>query len=544
MTYRKKLIEVALPLDAINKASANEKKPIRPGHPSAMHVWWARRPLATCRAILFASLVDDPSEHPEQFPTEQTQEQERERLFRLIEALVQWENSNNEEILQKARAEMHKSTGGNLPPVFDPFAGGGSIPLEAQRLGLEAHASDLNPVAVLINKALIEIPPKFAGCAPVNPEVKVTLMERGWHEAQGLADDVRYYIRWMRNEAEQRIGYLYPKVALPKEYGGGEATVIAWLWTRTVICPNPACGARMPLIRSLVLSKKKGKETYVEPLIDYTTTPPSIHFTVNKGRGQPPSGTVNRHGATCIACNTSVSFDHIRAEGKAGRLDAQLLAIVAEGQGGRIYLSPSKEHSAIAKQAKPLNIPETDLPEQALGFRTQTYGITKHSDLFTPRQLVALTTLSDLVLEAKEKVQVHATIAGLPLDYLPRNKGGIGANAYADAIATYLAIAVDRGALYWSSICSWDSVLEKMRNTFARQAIPMIWDYAEANPFSTSSGNFQSAVDWVAETINMAPCQTLGEAKQHDATMAINCKTQSLISTDPPYYDNIGYAVM
>jgi putative DNA methylase len=235
MIYRKKLIEVALPLDAINKASAREKS-IRHGHPSTLHLWWARRPLAACRAVLFASLVDDPSEHPEEFPTEQDQEQERERLFKLIEQLVQWENSNNEDVLQKARAEILKSTGGNPPPVLDPFAGGGSIPLEAQRLGLEAHASDLNPVAVLINKALIEIPPKFAGRPPVNPEARRSLMGGDWSGARGLADDIRYYGKWMRDEAYKRIGHLYPKVTLPKEHGGGEATVIAWLWTRTITC--------------------------------------------------------------------------------------------------------------------------------------------------------------------------------------------------------------------------------------------------------------------------------------------------------------------
>src|SRR5437762_291687 len=196
MTYRKKLIEVALPLEAINKASAREKS-IRHGHPSTLHLWWARRPLATCRAVLFASLIDDPSEHPEEFPTEKDQELERDRLFRLIEALVKWENSNNKEVLAKVHAEIQKSTGGNPPPVLDPFAGGGSIPLEAQRLGLEAHASDLNPVAVLINKALIEIPPKFTDCPPVNPESRKKYLHKEWKGAEGLSEDVRHYSEWM-----------------------------------------------------------------------------------------------------------------------------------------------------------------------------------------------------------------------------------------------------------------------------------------------------------------------------------------------------------
>src|SRR5229473_8080951 len=288
----KKLIEVALPLEAINEASVREKS-IRHGHPSTLHLWWARRPLATCRAVLFASLVDDPSEHPEAFPTEQAQDQERLRLFRLMEALITWENSNNQEVLALARAEIHKSTGDNLPPLVDSFCGGGSIPLEAQRLGMESDGSDLNPVAVLITKALVEIPPKFAGCAPVNPDSPKTLMSHDWQGARGLADDIRYYGKWMRDEAERRIGHLYPKVTLPKEYGIGEATVIAWLWVRTVPCPNPACGAQMPLTSKWWLSKKKGKEAWVEPHVDHTVTPPAIRFSVETGKGKPQDGTVN-----------------------------------------------------------------------------------------------------------------------------------------------------------------------------------------------------------------------------------------------------------
>src|SRR5579883_2731699 len=312
---KKKLIEVALPLEAINKESAREKS-IRHGHPSTLHLWWSRKPLGTCRAVLFTSLVDDPSSHPEEFPTEADQDRERQRLFRLLEELVKWENSNNRSVLDAAHKEILKSTGGNPPPIYDPFCGGGSIPLEAQRLGLEAHASDLNPVAVLINKALIEIPPKFANRPPVNPEARQSLMDGDWHGARGLANDIRYYGKWMRDEAERRIGHLYPKVTLPHEYGGGEATVIAWLWARTVQCSNPACGAHMPLVRSFYLSKKKGKEAWVEPQIDHSVTPPAVHFVVKAGQGKPQDGTVNRRGAICIACGMPVGLDYLRSEGK------------------------------------------------------------------------------------------------------------------------------------------------------------------------------------------------------------------------------------
>ncbi len=541
--YRKKLIEVALPLDAINKASAREKS-IRHGHPSTLHLWWSRKPLATCRAVLFASLVDDPSEHSEQFPTEAAQEQERLRLFRLLEELIKWENSNNQDVLAQAQAEIRKSTGDKLPELVDPFCGGGSIPLEGQRLGLEAHGSDLNPVAVLITKALVEIPPKFASRPPVNPEAQRSLMGGNWHGAHGLAEDIRYYGKWMRDEAERRIGHLYPKVMLPKEYSGSEATVIAWLWVRTITCPNPACGAQMPLTSKWWLSKKKSNEAWVDPHVDYCTTPPTIRYVVTIDKGKPQDGTVNRQGARCIACGTPVPFDYVRSEGKAGRMEAQLMAIVAEGQHMRAYLSPNDEQAAIATQAKPEWKPEAHLPHNPRDFKTPNYGMRNFSDLFTPRQLVALTTFSDLVQEAREKALADAQQVGIPIDGISLNDSGNKANAYAEAVATYLAIAVDRLADRNSTICSWDTGYVKVRNTFARQAIPMIWDFAEANPFSDSTGNFHGAVDWVAEVIEVSPCNAPGEAKQRDATTAINGVTHPFISTDPPYYDNIGFTVM
>jgi putative DNA methylase len=463
------------------------------------------------------------------------------RLFRLLEELIKWENSNNQDILTQAQAEIHKSTGDNLPPLIDPFCGGGSIPLEGQRLGMEAHGSDLNPVAVLITKALIEIPPKFVRRPPVNPTVYGELASSKWHGAYGLANDIRYYGKWMRDEAKKRIGHLYPKVTLPKEYGGGEATVIAWLWTRTVVCPNPACGTHMPLVRSFYLSKKKGKEAWIEPRVDYTTTPPDIHFSVKTGMGKPQDGTVNRQGARCIACSTPVPFDYIRSEGQTGRMEAKLMAMVVEGQHGRIYLPPIQEQIKAADVTGPIWKPDQELQGKSR-VNVPLYGMRTFGDLFTSRQLVALTTFSDLVQEARENVLADAQQAGFPVDGISLNDGGTGANAYADAVATYLAIALDKGADYWSTICSWHAGRDTIRNTFARQAIPMVWDFAEANPFSDSTGNFQGAVDWVAEVIAVSPSYAPGEAKQRDATTAINGVAHPLISTDPPYYDNIGYA--
>jgi putative DNA methylase len=518
---KKKLIEVALPLEAINKEAAREKS-IRHGHPSTLHLWWARRPLAACRAVLFASLVDDPSSHPEEFPTEADQDRERQRLFRLIEELVKWSNSNNKQLLDAAHKEILKSTDGNPPPVYDPFCGGGSIPLEAQRLGLEAHASDLNPVAVLITKAMIEIPSKFAGQTPVHPVTKGTVTGAGmWTGALGLADDVRYYGQWMRERAWERIGHFYPKLTLQKEHG--DATVIAWLWTRTVLCPNPACGARMPLVRSFALSTKKTKKCWVEPVVEHGSR--TIRFEIKSGNQMAPDGTVNRRGARCIACGTPVPFDHVREEGKAGRMIPQLMAVVAEGARGRIYSAPSEDQIAIASSPTPSWLPTAELPQNPRDFKTPNYGMQTFGDLFTARQLTALTTFSDLVGEARSQVISDG-----------------GSTQYADAIATYLAFAVDRTVDRGSTICTWDSSpkMEALRNTFARQAIPMTWDFAEGNPFSESSGNWLNNVEWVAKAVAVLGIGIPGQAKQLDAT-AVGW-TEGVFSTDPPYYDNIGYA--
>jgi adenine-specific DNA methylase len=445
MSYRKKLIEVSMPLEAINQESAREKS-IRHGHPSTLHLWWARRPLAACRAVLFASLVDDPSAHPDKFPTEEEQQAERQRLHDLIgkietvgnkqvvRGLVSWDDIKTDEtgtspIIEAAQKEIARCLAWEnkhepptepeavrkylqeyAPPVYDPFCGGGSIPLEAQRLGIEAHGSDLNPVAVLITKALIEIPPKFKDKPPVNPEARKTKDINQWKGAQGLAEDVRYYGKWMRDEAQKRIGHLYPQVELPKEHGGGEATVIAWLWARTVKCPNPACGCQMPLVRSFELSKKKGKEAWVEPIVDSSQSPPVIKFEVKTGKGKPIEGTTSRKGAVCLACATPTNLDYIRSEGKAGRINAQLMAIVAEGNKRRIYLSPDEKHEKIAASAQPEWKSEAMLPNNTRDIRPQIYGLPTYGDLFTSRQLVALNTLCNLIKEVRERIRQDAIV--------------------------------------------------------------------------------------------------------------------------------------
>ena len=574
MTNRKKLIEVALPLDAINAASAREKS-IRHGHPSTLHLWWSRKPLATARAVIFAQMVDDPSAHPNLFPTEADQEKERERLFRLIEELVKWENTTNEKVLERARTEIRKSwrrtcadhadhpraaelfDPDKLPAFHDPFAGGGALPLEAQRLGLEAHASDLNPVAVLINKAMIEIPPKFAGQSPVNPASREerSLIEREWKGAQGLAEDVRYYGQWMRDEAERRIGHLYPQVEITEEmvrerpdlerYKGRKLTVIAWLWVRTVRSPNPAfADVEVPLASTFMLSTKKGKEAYVEPVIEGR----GYRFVVKVGTPEDAeaakAGTKSSGSGSpflCLMSGVPMPFEILRSEAKAGRMGSRLMAMIAEGDRGRVYLSPTEAQEEIGLSAMPADPPETDLPKRALGFRIQEYGMTKWRDLFTSRQLVALTTLSDLVAKAMERVERDAASADLPDDGRPLRDGGAGATAYAEAVGVYLAFATDKVADRNSALCSWARLREHVSNTFGRQALPMVWDFSESNPLSNSSGNFEGGIVSIISGLASVPAYPYGVSTQAEAQSQL-IAIDRVISTDPPYYDNIGYA--
>ena len=576
---RKKLIEVSIPLDAINKASAREKS-IRHGHPSTLHLWWARRPLAACRAVLFTQLVDDPSGWPEEFPTEEAQNRERKRLHRIIEELVPWEATNDERILGRARYEIARSMARakgdsvpsahdakavlaylaeHAPPVCDPFCGGGSIPLEAQRLGLRAHGSDLNPVAVLVSKATCEIPPKFAGFPPVNPERDSHVH---WKGAQGLADDIRYYGKWMRDEAKARIGHLYPKVRVSsamaaerpdlKPYAGKELTVIAWLWVRTVASPDPMVrGAHVPLASSFALSSKTGKEAIVVPVIDRVNG--TYRFTVKArqiGReelARARAGTKTGRGANfrCLSSGSPITRDHIRSESMGGRMGSRLMAVVAEGTRGRVYLEPSPEQETIGKQATP-----KWKPDQAMNRETRDlvsgrgYGFFTWADLFTDRQLVALTTFSDLVSEARERVLTHALKAGMDADAPRLADGGVGAEAYADAVATYLGLSIGRASDAWSSITSWRSGVEATRGAFARQALPMVWDFAEANPFSAQCGNWIDAcVKWISKYIDgSVAAKTEAAVIQLNAAGESNLVCRSIVATDPPYYDNIGYA--
>jgi putative DNA methylase len=574
MNHRKKLIEVALPLEAINKASVREAYIYR-ANPSALHKWWAQRPLAAARAVIFAQMVDDPSAHPDRFTTQEAQEKERQRLFRLIEELVKWENTTNETVLAQARDEIWKSwratcaenkdhpraaelfDSDKLPAFHDPFAGSGALPLEAQRLGLEAYASDLNPVAILICKAMIEIPPKFAGWPPMNPEARreKALLDKSWKAAQGLAEDVRYYGRWMRDQAEKRIGHLYPKIEITADMArdrtdlkplvGQKLTVIAWLWVRTVKSPNPAFAhVDVPLASTFMLSTKNGKEAYVEPVIENG----GYRFTVKVGKPKDAaaakSGTKLARGANfkCLMSGTPISGDYIKAEGKAGRMGAQLIAIVIEGARGRIYLPPTPEHEAAALKAKPEWKPEVTISGSTQYVGVKPYGMERFDQLFTDRQLVALTTFSNLVNEVRERVQCDAIAAGLPDDKKPLRDGGAGATAYTETLAVYLALAEDKTAEYGCTIVPWFTKEDRPKGLFARQAIPIVWDYAEVNPLECIGGTFLASVGIVAgATSGCAPGGPVAVVKQLDAVHT-GPAAGAVVSTDPPYYDNVPYA--
>ncbi len=579
----KKLIEVALPLDDINIACAHEKQPGIGAHPRGLHLWWARRPLAAARAVIFAQMVNDPGGNRGYGPgmTKAQAQIERERLFGILRKLVVWENTNNEALLEEARAEIWKSwretcalnkshpdaatlfNSEKLPAFHDPFAGGGALPLEAQRLGLESYASDLNPVAVLINKAMIEIPQIFHGRIPVGPLPPVTNKKTAtrdafddWSGVRGLVEDVRRYGYWIGNEAFKRIGHLYPQVDLDtgepvypsstvQERKGKSATVIAWLWARTVKSPNPAYShVDVPLITTFMLSSKAGKEVYVKPIINGD----SYHFEIRTGK--PPEKAKNgttagkRNAFLCLMSDVAIDYNYIRAEGKAGRLGQKLMAVIAEGVRGRNYLVPTKGMEEIALQAKPEWRPETKLPNNPRDFKTPNYGMQGFGDLFTSRQLLALTTFSDLVQEALDKIETDALIAGMNGDIQGLDSGGIGAKAYAEAVAVYLAFAIDRLADYGSSIATWKSSGEQVMQTYKRQALPMTWDFPESNFFAGKSICWENAIKYTADNLLISSGGSAvysGKVIQADAQRQ-DISLSKVISTDPPYYDNIGYA--
>lgn len=573
---KKKLIEVALPLEAINEEGSRRKRKAPAGYPTTLHKWWAQRPIAAARAVIFAQMVDDPAAHPDLFRTEKAQEKERQRLFKIIEELVKWENTTNEEVLQKAREEIWQSwrracaehadhpraecfDRRRLPPFQDPFAGSGAIPLEAQRLGFEAHATDLNPVAVLISKAMIEIPPRFTGRPPVNPEARKDrgLFEKTWPGVLGLSEDLRYYGEWVRDEGEKRIGHLYPKVEITAEMLktrpdlrpllGHKLTVVAWLWARTVKSPNPAfASVDVPLASTFLLGSKAGKEAYVEPVIEAGRYRFTVRVGKPKDREAVKIGTrLSRGSFRCLLSGAPIPYEYVDDEANAGRMGVRLMAIIAEGSRGRVYLSPTSASEAVAHEANPTWRP--DAPSRgtwASNAQGRHYGFRTFGDYFTPRQLVALTTFCDLVEEARQRVKLDAIAAGLPDDSRSLSDGGDGATALGDAVATYLALAISRVADYGSALATWRPKDSAMRSSLPKQAIQMAWDYAEGSPFGDSSSGLLACVGVVAKVLACALGSGVpGLASQADAAREERTTgAWPVVSTDPPYYDNVGYA--
>jgi putative DNA methylase len=542
----KKLIEVALPLEAINKASIREKS-IRHGHPSTLHLYWARRPLAACRAVLFGQLVDDPSSHPDQFPTHADQERERQRLFAIIEDLVTWENSTNEEVLERARAEIRRSCGGVLPPVYDPFSGGGSIPLEAQRLGLPAYGSDLNPVAVMIGKAMIEIPPKFLGKNPVHPGGK----DRNQYRfAEGIAEDVEYYGELIRQRALEELGDLYPPVEIPVGVSSSSTKklgkVIAWIWVRTVPSPDPAFSdVQVPLLSSFLLSSKKGSEVWIEPIIDRVLK--TIEFRIRsegtnseKKAAELGATSGKRQGFRCLISDSAITYDYIRRMGQAGRMGARLVAIVADGVRGRVFLSANDQHVRAAEVQLPDWKPSLQLQGKSK-VNVGNYGIENFGQLFTNRQLTSLNTLSRLVREIRAEVEADARRANLLEDDVPLRSGGTGSRAYAEAISVYLAFGISRLADISNAHCNWSRSANQAVHLFGRQAIPMVWDFAETGLFSEMAGDYRTSLYSIVKALNRFAPSAVGTQQQCDAQSMIYAEG-AVISTDPPYYDNIDYA--
>lgn len=542
MKYRKKLIEVAIPLEAINAASIKEKSnPFLKGHPRALHQWWARRPLPACRAVIFAQLVDDPSSHPDKFPTKEMQEEERARLFGIIEELSLWENSMNDSVLDKARAEIIRSCGADVPPLYDPFSGGGAIPFEAQRLGLDTFGSDLNPVAVAIGKSMIEIPHLFCNYSPVHAGAKSRSFYRN---AEGIVEDINYYAELIQNKVNDDLSKICPKVSLPPKLGGGEATVLAWIWARTVPCPDPAFPTvRSPLVRSFDLCTKKGKRAWVEPILEGD----QYHFVVKSeaagDRGKAPEGTVKRQGATCLISKAALPFDYIRAQAKAGKMGSRLMAVIAEGPKGRLYLSPDECQESAAFSCAAEAAPNLDISHWPGRTNVVEYGMTKFGHLFTSRQLLVLKIFSDAIKNTKLQIESDAIKEINIDDARPLREGGRGANAYADALILYLSFVVDKLADYNNAICGWNNQNENIAHLFGRQSIPMTWDFVEANP-SGSMINFVGLAKSVSGGLNCALPAGPGLEFQGSADTAwpATFGTKPIVSTDPPYYDNVSYA--
>lgn len=515
--YKKKLIEVALPLLAINRAAAAEKL-IHVGTTSNLHAWWARRPLAACRAVVFASLVDDPGE----YLSADAAEVKRQELFALMEKLVLWKSKDDQAVLEEAKREIARSANGELPIVMDPFCGSGSIPIESLRLGIDTIGSDLNPIAVSISKALVEVPHVISGHDAISPKASKSLLRGPGFEAFRV--DLAFYSKRIMERAREGASQLYAE-----SYSGSSAP-IAWLWCRTAACPNPGCETTIPLISSLWLSKTPKSRAFLR-VANRDSRSPRICFDVVVGDAdEPESPTVNDTGAVCPRCETPVPFAALRDQGRAGKLGFQLNAYVTKAGSAMQFHPASAEHEAKAMAAVPEWVPDTKLPDAALGFRVQAYGLTLHRDLFLPRQLAALS--------------IFAT--ALDQTIIDVRKDARGDVDYANAVALYLAIFFDRLVQTNNALVRWFVHAErpsKAQPTFDKQTVQMVWDFAETNPLADSTGGWGTCCKYPQTALDSLPQRPAhGQVLHGDSAELTLPPGKYMFSTDPPYFDNIGYA--
>jgi putative DNA methylase len=558
---RKKLIEVALPLEAINEEGSRRKRKAPAGYPTALHKWWAQRPVAAARGVLFAQLVDDPSSWPDLFPTEKKQEKERQRLFKIIEELVLWDNTTNEDVLQRARDEIWRSwrrtcaenadhpqakelfDREKMPELHDPFAGGGTLPLEAQRLGLSVRASDLNPVAVLINKALIEIPPLFSDQPPINPDSEPSNAMRTWTGADGLAEDVRFYAEKVRDACWGTLHDIFPEAQVTPEMTserprlsavrGKRLPVVAWMWVRTVKSPNPAFRTvDVPLASTFMLSSKAGKEAYVKPILHDS----GYSFAICDGKPADPSiksGTKLGRGANfrCLMSGAVIDESYVKAESMAGRMGLRLMAMVADSSIGRIYLPPTDSQESFV-DVRPAWKPDLEMNRNCKDLVSgRGYGVFTWGDLFTNRQSHSLHTFLRSIESLQSTIIADARRAQVQ-----------DPESYASAVHVFLVIVFSRMLHHSSMVCTWLPKDSAIRQTFSKQAIPITWDFVEGNPFAKSSAAWDQCAKVVTAAIECLPSMPRGSAFQADAAHALDSYGPALISTDPPYYDNVSYA--
>ena len=537
--YKKKLIEVAMPLNSINKACDYEKKPGIGPHPRGIHHWWARRPHTAARAFLFAQLIDDPISRPEDFKTEEDQKQERKRLMSIIEKLSEWKSNNNDKFFFEIRSELKKSIGNDFPIILDPFSGGCTIPLEGKRMGLEVHGSDLSAVSTILGKSMIEINELFQNMPPLNPNGNLKNHYRGF---EGLAEDFKYYGFEVIKNCKQKLKSNYETENI-KDNRYKNSDIVAWIWTNTVASPDPSLnGLHVPLVKSFDLVTSRGNRVWIKPLVQGDRYSFRVLSELDGCKYEKIEGTIGRHGGRCIVSGSAITLDYIRNEGKKGLLSQKLMAVCVKGKGRKNYFSPPLNYEKnifLNSKIEYINCPIEHWPGST---NCVVYGRTKFQDLFSSRQLNSLIQFSleikkiekQIFNEIKNKLELYTKEKKINLDLVSKE--------YLKLIMTFLAFTLSRALDFNNMHCRWSASNEKIMQLFARGAIPMCWDFGEANLFEDVVGGFPKIIDYQAKCIETLFVNNgKGRIIQSDAREAVIPKN-SILNTDPPYYDNIPYS--